>query len=240
MIGDIGTVMWKEIRALSHYRGSRTRALLSFIVPIAVVAVWFPLQMGLDWLEGWLSLFSLIVPMIIVMRVVPDSFAGERERHTLETLLASRLPDRAIFLGKLFTAVCLGFGMTLLALAFSLITVNIAHWQGHISLYAAKVFLIDLAAALVVALLVSSAGILLSLRASTVQEAAQTLGALVFVPPFAVGLILFLLRNQVQDWLAGVSFTQVILGVVGLLLASGLALLFVAMQRFQRNRLILS
>ena len=36
---------------------------------------------------------------------VPDPLPRERERHTLETLLASRLSDRAILLGKIGAAV---------------------------------------------------------------------------------------------------------------------------------------
>ena len=240
MISDIGTVMWKEVRSLFRYRGSRTRALLTLVVPIAVAAIWLPLQMGLDWVNGWLSLFSMIVPMVMVMITVPDSFAGERERHTLETLLASRLSDRAIFFGKLLLAVCLGFGMTVLVLALALITVNIDEWQGHVVLYSARVFFVDLGVAVIVALLVSGAGVILSLRASTVQEAQQTLGAVVMVPLMAIGVILFLLLDQVSDWLAGVSVTAVILAVAGFLLALSLALLLFALQRFQRNRLILS
>ncbi len=240
MIRDIGTVMWKESKSLFRYRGSRWRALLTLIVPVAVVAVWFPIQMGTDWVEDWVSLFAVVAPMVMVMTTVPDSFAGERERHTLETLLASRLPDKAIFFGKLLVAVCLGFGMTVLVLVLGLIIVNVAHWQGQVAFYPATVFLVDLGVALIVALLVASAGVLLSLRASTVQEAQQTLAFTVMLPPFIVGFALFFFREQIADLLGGISFTQVILILAGLLLALSIFLLLTAMQRFRRNRLILS
>lgn len=39
-------------------------------------------------------------PLVLTLTMVADSFAGERERHALETLLASRLSDRAILLGE--------------------------------------------------------------------------------------------------------------------------------------------
>jgi ABC-2 type transport system permease protein len=239
MIGDIGTVMWKEAKSLFRYRGSRTRALVTLLVPVALVAVWFPLQMGTDWVDDWVSLFSLVAPLVMVIITVPDSFAGERERHTLETLLASRLPDRAIFLGKLLVAVGMGFVMTVLVLALALITVNAAHWEGHVALYSPTIFLVDLAVAFVVALLVASAGILLSLRASTVQEAQQTLGVVVMVPPMVIGLVLLAFRDRIGDWLTGVSVTQVVLIIGGLLLAVSVILLLAASRRFQRNRLIL-
>jgi ABC-type Na+ efflux pump permease subunit len=41
--------------------------------------------------------------------MITDSIAGERERQTLETLLASRLPDRAILLGKVAAITLLGW-----------------------------------------------------------------------------------------------------------------------------------
>ena len=37
--------------------------------------------------------------------MIADGIPGERERHTLETLLASRLSDRSILLGKVMAAV---------------------------------------------------------------------------------------------------------------------------------------
>lgn len=240
MITDIGTVMWKEAKSLFRYRGSRTRGLLTLLVPVAVVAIWFPLQMGTDWVEDWVSLFSVVAPMVMVMITVPDSFAGERERHTLETLLASRLPDRTIFLGKLLVAVCLGFGMTVLVLILGLVIVNAAHWQGQLALYPAKIFFVDLGVALVVSLLVASAGVLLSLRAPTVQEAQQTLALVVMLPPFVLAFALFFFRDQISNWLGGTNVIHVILVVAGLLLALAVVLLLAAMRRFKRNRLILA
>lgn len=240
MIGDIGTVMWKEAKSLFRYRGSLTRGLLTLLVPVAVVAIWLPLEMGRDWVEDWVSLFSVVTPMVIVMITVPDSFAGERERHTLETLLASRLPDRTIFLGKLLVAVCLGFGMTVLVLILGLVIVNAAHWQGQLALYPAKIFFVDLGVALVVSLLVASAGVLLSLRASTVQEAQQTLALVVMLPPFVLGFSLFFFRDQISSWLGSTNVIHVILIVAGLLLALAVVLLLAAMRRFKRNRLILA
>ena len=65
------------------------------------------------------------VPLMLVAGVVADSFAGERERHTLETLLASRLSDEAILVGKVTAAVGYGWGFTLVMAVVSLVSVNI-------------------------------------------------------------------------------------------------------------------
>ncbi len=48
--------------------------------------------------------------------MITDSIAGERERQTLETLLASRLPDRAIVLGKIIAVTLFGWGLLLLGM----------------------------------------------------------------------------------------------------------------------------
>jgi len=49
------------------------------------------------------------LPLVLVGAMMADSIAGERERQTLETLLASRLPERAILLGKVAAITLLGW-----------------------------------------------------------------------------------------------------------------------------------
>ena len=239
MIADIWTVMWKERKSLFRQQGSRVRILLTLLIPMIMVAIWFPWQMGPVWVEGYESLFSVIAPMMMVLLTVPDSFAGERERHTLSTLLASRLPDPAILFGKLAVSIGLGFGMMLIVLLLALLTVNAVHWDGHVMLYSYRVVLVDLAFSLVLSVLIASAGVLISLRASTVQEAQQMLGAVVMVPPMVVGVVLLVLREQIADLLEGLDATQVILTVMAVLLVACAGLVAAAMARFRRARLML-
>ena len=52
----------------------------------------------------------------MIISFIGDAIAGERERHTLETLLASRMPDRAILLGKVIAIVLYAWGMGVLSL----------------------------------------------------------------------------------------------------------------------------
>ena len=49
-------------------------------------------------------IFYLVFPSVIAATAAADAFAGERERRTLETLLATPLSDRAIFGGKVAAA----------------------------------------------------------------------------------------------------------------------------------------
>src|SRR3972149_5160056 len=106
MMHDISTMFWKERKGLLMQGGSRWRAVVTVLIMVVMIGVFFPLQMGRDWLDaGWSLLAAFLFPLILVGITIPESFAGERERHTLSTLLASRLPDRAIFFGKLGLAI---------------------------------------------------------------------------------------------------------------------------------------
>src|SRR6476619_610348 len=108
MIDDIKTIMWKEWKEnILTQRGSSKRmtwlrlGLLIFIFGFVI-----PMKAGANYVANPMSLIiPSIVPVFMIMAIVTDSFAGERERHTLETLLASRLPDDAILIGKMLTAV---------------------------------------------------------------------------------------------------------------------------------------
>jgi len=245
MKNDILTVMWKERKALFRVRGRRAQALLAMFSPV-LLAVLFPLQEGVGWVQSPLSLLlAFIAPLILVGISIPDSFAGERERHTLPTLLASRLSDRAILFGKMTTSVAFGWGVTLVLLGTGLVTVNIAHWDGHILFYKPSILLADLTFSFLVAMLTAGAGVLFSLRAATAQEAQQTLMAVLLIPPMILQFGLFAImgsdsgKARLNEMLGALSFEQIILVIVAVLLVLDVVLLMAAMARFKRARLIL-
>ena len=131
MIGDVLTVVWKEWRELLQVGGTVRGGRLSLVILVAVFGVFLPLQSGAEWVQSPVTVFYWgWVPLMLVGSAVADSFAGERERHTLETLLASRLPDSAILLGKMAAAISYGWGLVLVMLALSLVTVNVAARTG--------------------------------------------------------------------------------------------------------------
>jgi ABC-2 type transport system permease protein len=246
MLGDIWTVMWKERKGLLRIRGSRTRALLTLLVPVLMIAMVAPLQLGREWVDGaWSLVGAFLIPMILIGITIPESFAGERERHTLETLLASRLPDRAILFGKVGLAVAYGWVMTLLALGVSLVPVNAVHWEGELMLYRPAVAIADIVVSLLVAGLMANLGVIISLRSETAQGAQQLLMTVLLVPLMVLQLVPMLLLSVVPDggellrqWLS-VDFTTVILAVVAVLSAANVGMLVVVMVRFQRARLCL-
>ena len=244
MITDIGTVIWKEWKEYLLQRGNFRGGWLGFAFTLGIFGVFMPLQSGAAWVESPLSMAVWgWLPLFIVAGVVADSFAGERERHTLETLLATRLSDRAILLGKVGAAVLYAWGMTLLIVLLGLITVNLSAGAGRFLIYSADFAIGIVGLSFLGATLVASLGVLVSLRAATVRQAAQTLSIsmmVVFVIPFfALQLMPKEMMRQVALTLQAADLSAILPAVMVVLVVADAALLVVAMARFRRARLIL-
>jgi ABC-2 type transport system permease protein len=244
MIADIAAVMWKEWRELFLVRGSVRSTLLTLILPLGIVSIFLPLQTGPTWVRSPLLLVAWAwLPLFLVVNVVADSFAGERERHTLETLLASRLPDRAILFGKVATAVAYAWGLTLLMLIVSLVAVNVAYGRDGLLLYAPELAIAAIGLSLCAAVLAAAAGVLVSLRAATARQAQQSVNIalmlFLFVPVFGVQLLPEEWRARLAGLFVGADPNVVLAIVVVAFVVVDAALLSAGLARFQRARLIL-
>ena len=244
MFEDLLTVMWKEYKGLLRSSGSRWKSVAILVTPIALFGVIFPIQFREDWLAGYWSLaVAVVTPMLLIATTIAESFAGERERHTLETLLASRLPDRAILLGKLFASLLFGWGMTLFLLVFSLVMVNVFEWTGTLMVYQPTIFWMDIATSLLVSGMVSSLGILISLRAPTVHNAAQTIMLSLFMPLLLLQAVVFLLPNFVPvDLITAklelLDIETIVYFILLVLVVLNVGLFFGAKVRFTRSKLV--
>src|SRR5690349_13779533 len=98
MINDFKAILWKEWHEHILQYGSLTKWLLNMAMLVGLIGIFLPLQFGRTAVESVTLLFWLWIPLLTVTSSITDSIAGERERHTLETLLASRLSDSAILL----------------------------------------------------------------------------------------------------------------------------------------------
>lgn len=243
MLQDLWTVIWKEWREYLP-RGGATRAtLVSLLFLPLLFGVVLPSQRGLEWLNSWpVLILAVLVPSSVVSGVVADAFAGERERHTLETLLASRLPDMALLYGKLVAAVLYGWGIALLTVLVGAVTVNLKHPEGGPHFYQADIAFAAVLLTFVMALLTGAAGVLISLRVATVRQAQQLVGLTVIipslVPTFGLNLLSAQQRLDLLHTLATTNSTVVVLVIAGGLLAIDLILLAVATTRFRRPKLL--
>ena len=243
MIGDVRVVFWKEWREILHPGKGLQGGRANLILIVSAFGVLLPLQFGVQWVESPLSMIAWTwVPLFLVTSVVTDSIAGERERHTLETLLASRLSDRAILYGKIAAAVSYGWGLTIGCLLTGLTLINIVHWRGEVIIYHPLSSLAIIALTLLVALIVTTVGSLVSLRSTGTRQAMQAVNisilVILYVPFLALQFIPSSWREILMDLLRNTGPTIVILIVGIVLVLTNIALLKAATLRFQRDRLM--
>jgi ABC-2 type transport system permease protein len=175
---------WMELKA-SFFDWSRwIPVIFPQLVMLAAVSVYEPLQIGPDWMTSseMLFFFSLLLPFIFVGSIIPYSFVGERERHTLEPLLATPTSNAAILLGKIGVPTIYGWGMTIISIVTSLLSINLAFGEGKILFYPANIIISVIVLSLLISLFIASVGALASLRATTFMQAQRTLVMILFFP----------------------------------------------------------
>lgn len=243
MMADILNVAGKELREILTFGDTRGRSKFSLVILILIFGILFPLQSGRDWVEAPASIMIWgWMPFIWVSGVVADLFAGERERHTLEALLATRLSDQAILFGKLLAALAYGFLLTWVILFVSLITVNIVYGRDGFLFYPPETTLGAFVFSILISGLSASIGVLVSLRAGSVRQAQQmmSVGMLVLFLPF------MLIQFIPQEWLISMArmaenvepVQAAVWIAIGLLILETV-LITIARRLFQRSKLIL-
>jgi ABC-2 type transport system permease protein len=238
-MSDILTVMRKERLMLFRYRGGRMRFVLTLLSPL-LLAFYVSWSSGIRWVEQPVPVFPCaLVAVLAVIIVVPETFAGERERHTLETLLATRLGDASILFGKLGLAVAFSMILVVVVLALGLITANIFHWGGEPLLYTAQSLTVTLTVSLLLSVLVAAVGVIISLGSETVQEATQTLAGVVLVPPIILGMLVLIFRRKFVYMLMLAAGPVSGLVVLLTFILIDLLLLAELRRRFRRSRLLL-
>lgn len=242
MISDLGIIMHKELKELLFQRGQGRSGSIRILIFIGVFGILLPLQNGIRSLTSPAGLvFWAWIPFMLISGITADTFAGERERHTLETLLASRLSDRAILFGKLGAIISYGWGMTVITILVNLITVNLVFWQGYVVLYPPLLFGVILLVSLQVAVFSAGLGIIISLHSPTARAAQQTMSILMFVLLVPVFLLTLLPKNilaGINGLVTNISAAQVVGGVIGILSVVDLGLIIYSMAQFQRSKLI--
>ncbi len=246
-LADLLTVIWKEWHEMMQRDGGmRSTGRRSGLVGIVLIGIILPLQSGQDWVTAGGALFAwIIIPAILVMQTIADSFAGERERHTLETLLATRLSARVILIGKLITPLLWAWAVTQGLILISLVTVNLAAGQGTLLLFPPEMLPAGMGFGLLLGLLMASIGVLLSLRAATVRQAQQALALAYFALAIGYGLLIGLtivlleLFNVGTGWLETGGLVAVGLVSAGVLAVIDAGMLALALRRFRRDRLLL-
>ncbi len=173
----------------------------------------------------------LVLPLMVASVIAADSFAGEKERKTLEALLYTPTTDRELFVAKLLSAWVPAIGVALAGFLIYSVTANVAAWGTMQRIFFPNLMWLVLILWVVpgVAGLGLAAMVLVSARAQGFQDAYQ-IGGVVVLP------ILLLVFGQVS----GVMYFS-----VGLVFLLGLiiwivdgVLLWYGNRSFRRSRLI--
>ncbi len=173
----------------------------------------------------------LILPLMTASVIAADSFAGEKERKTLEALLYTPATDRELFVAKLLSAWLPAVGVSLLGFIVYASMANLASWpvMGRIFLPNPMWLTLVLWVSPAAAGLGLCVMVLVSARAQGFQDAYQ-LGGMVVLP------ILLLVFGQISGVMYFSLGLTLILGLLFWLV--DLALIWIGSRNFRRSRLI--
>jgi ABC-type Na+ efflux pump permease subunit len=173
----------------------------------------------------------LIIPLMVASTIAADSFAGERERRTLEALLYSPTTDRELLVAKLLSSWLAAIGVALAGFLLYAVMANAAAW-GTLG----RVFFPNLMWIVMVIWVVPAAAglglatmVLVSARAQGFQEAYQ-MGGMVVIP------VLLLVFGQISGVMYFNIWVVLLLGLV--LWGVDIALITFGSRTFRRGQLI--
>jgi len=213
------------------------------VVPIVVLTLFFPMlasataQAAMNWLVkyGAPLIGTRVIPFLLMvvgffpisfsLIIALETFVGERERHSLEPLLAMPLSDGQLYVGKVLAATAvplmasyLGIGVYVLGLYFTIRFVPPA-------ILLLQVFLLTTAEALVMV-----AGAVVVSSQTTSVRAANLLASFIIVPMALLvqgeAVIMFWARYDVLWW------------IVAVLLVANLILIRMGVRLFNREELL--
>jgi ABC-2 type transport system permease protein len=174
--------------------------------------------------------FFLLVAIINSMVTAANSFAGEKERNTLETLLFAPISIIDLFVGKVLASLIPALGITFAAYVINLIVVNLITYTyfDHLLLINSTWLLVMFWVIPTLVLFTIILSVLISAKVKSYQEA-QQFGGILVLP--VVGIII----SQASGLFFLSSLILFLIGV-GLLVANGIVLKFVTKFN-QRNTL---
>lgn len=172
---------------LSDWRVLLPLSILTFVIPWALVG---GTQFALNFVEDQRNLGRLVPFAALLVGFVPASFAlitaiesfvGERERNSLESLLAMPIADRGLYVGKLIAALLVPLLASLMALLVFLISIRLIFPQLYFVSMTLELLFQLLVMISVITLLMVSGAVVISSHTGSIR-AATLLASGVLVP----------------------------------------------------------
>ena len=191
-------------------------------------------QSGIVLLVGYLfAPFFLIMPLMFSTVIASESFAGERERKTIEALLYTPATDTELFLGKVLAALAPALLITWGGFLVYSVVVNVAAYpvMGRIWFPLSSWYPLILWISPAISLLGIAVTVLISGKVQTFMGAYQSSGSLVL-------LVLALLAGQATGVLYLGVLSGILIGLVLFLIDA--VLMYYAIRTFNRDKLLAS
>lgn len=191
-------------------------------------------QSGIVLLLGYLfAPFFLIMPLMFSTVIASESFAGERERKTVEALLYTPATDTELFLGKVLAALAPALLITWGGFLVYSVVVNVAAFyvMGRIWFPLPSWYPLILWVSPAISLLGIAVTVLISGKVQTFMGAYQSSGSLVL-------LVLALLAGQATGVLYLSVVSVIVIGLVLFLVDA--VLMYYAIRTFNRDKLLAS
>lgn len=238
-IGDVWTVIHKELRDVTAAIGLSALSILMIACGLGIGGALLARLLGWAWLASpFLPLLWLLLPIPLVIVAVAESFAGERERRTLETLLATRLATQSILLGKIIAATLFGWLVSVFVLVTCALTLNLTDATPIFQPTTVLSVTAIVGLGFLVALFTACIGALISQNAANVRQARTNHSLVVLLILLGVALLTTLFA-QIRPDLAHLT-AIVPLAAAIILLVADLGLYTAAAMRFSRARLLAS
>lgn len=129
-MNDLFTVARKELFDVFAERQSFRGVVIQTLALVALTGVAVPAMPSAAGAlpPGKVVSLYLFFPAVLAASIAADALAGERERKTLETLLATPLTEGAILFGKAFAAVAYATSVSLVSALSAQITALLRHF----------------------------------------------------------------------------------------------------------------
>jgi ABC-2 type transport system permease protein len=235
VIEDLGTVASKELREIlsrnRRFAGRRT-VLRAAVLPL-LLGLFFGYQAAHatnTFGRGLGAFYVGLMAMSIAGSLVADAVAGERERHTLETLLASPVSEMAILGGKLAAVISYAWGLAMVQLT----AVEIGAALGGHSFTVPELVIVAVLS-LLEATLAAAFAVQFSLRAPTVRVATRKQAQYAIVVTILASSVNVVAATPANS----LTRVTIVATAAAILIFLDAALISLGRARFRRGRLLL-
>lgn len=176
--------------------------------------------------------FFLIIPIMASSVIGSDSFAGERERKTIEALLATPISDSELLLGKILVSFIPAMLITFIAFGVYATTVDVitfGMFNGMLLLPNVNLLVMVFGVAPTIALCSIGLTVIISAKVKGFKEAQQISAALVLP-------VLGLVFAQISGLLLLGSI--ILAALIGLLAVVDMAIFYFGVKIFQREEIL--